>query len=90
MYKFKFISDPAHGWLEVGRGLIDNLGLGNRISEHSYQFGEKVYLEEDCDAPVLMSALDSQGIPFEVEEKYKDSYSKIRNYPGYIPTGGRQ
>lgn len=51
--KFKFISDPCHGWLEVDRELLKILDIENEISGYSYQNFGKVYLEEDCDASIF-------------------------------------
>lgn len=56
-FKIKFYSDPGHGWGAVKRKVIDDLGIGNKISFYSYQKGSTVYLEEDCDLPALVTAL---------------------------------
>ena len=44
---FRFISDPGHGWLEVPRSLLSELGILEEITTYSYQKKELVYLEED-------------------------------------------
>jgi len=38
-------SDPGHAWLEVPRQLLGEF----KPSRYSYQKGDRVYLEEDCD-----------------------------------------
>ena len=51
MAKYRFFSDPAHGWLEIPRAELRELGILSDISGYSYQSenGSMVYLEEDCD-----------------------------------------
>ena len=48
--KFRFISDPGHGWLEVPVDLVDRAGVIGAVSKYSYHKGDLLYLEEDCDA----------------------------------------
>jgi len=55
--KFYFFSDPSHGWLRVDRETLAELGLNqNNFSEYSYIDVGYMYLEEDCDAPIFLSA----------------------------------
>ena len=56
-----FHSDPGHGWLEVARADLEALGLLSSISHYSYQRGERVYLEEDCDATKFYAKLALLG-----------------------------
>lgn len=77
--KFRFISDPGHGWLEVPIQLIDVLGIRNKISAYSYRRGLQAYLEEDCDAPEFLRACREQGITVEYDEVYEDR-TAIRSY----------
>ena len=53
---YKFIIDPAHGWLEVKESELLELGL--KPSSFSYIDPVKrlVYLEEDMDAPAFIKA----------------------------------
>ena len=53
---FVFIADPGHAWLPVKRSLLNELGVADKISRYSYQDGNTVYLEEDCDAGVFIRA----------------------------------
>jgi len=54
--KYRFISDPGHAWLEVPRAELVELGILNKVSQYSYQHGDMVYLEEDCDAGLFIDA----------------------------------
>ena len=59
--KFKFWSDPGHGWVEVTRKLFIELGgKMEDVSNYSYQShdGEILYLEEDCDAAILAKLIE--------------------------------
>jgi hypothetical protein len=55
---YTIINDPAHGWLTVPLGEINELGIADKISGHSYIDLNKgvAHLEEDCDAPRFMRA----------------------------------
>ena len=80
----KFYSDPAHGWLAVKRELLYDLGIAAKVSFYSYEKGKTVYLEEDCDMPILIKALDERGIGVHLEERHTDRLSPIRNYNHYF------
>lgn len=54
--RYRFISDPGHGWLEVPTSELDSLGIAHLISSCSYTNGAFVYLEEDCDLAVFFVA----------------------------------
>lgn len=77
--KFRFISDPGHGWLEVPMQLIDLLGIKDQISRYSYRQGNMAYLEEDCDAAEFMRACKQQGITVEYDDIYQE-HTSIRSY----------
>lgn len=81
--KIKFYADPSHGWGAVKRKVLFELGIADKISPFSYQKGGTVYLEEDCDLPVLVTALAAKGIVVQYEENHKDGRSPIRNYNTY-------
>ena len=49
MTNFIWHTDPSHAWLEVTRKHLKALGIENKVSEYSYQFGNRVYLEEGYD-----------------------------------------
>lgn len=82
----KFHSDPAHGWLEVSKSLA-KLHLREKyvqISFCSYMRGNLLYLEEDCDAPLLLEALKNDGIEVKFDELQTDD-SPIRGFDGFLP-----
>ena len=84
--QFKFYSDPGHGWMAVKRKMLDELGLKFTITRYSYQKGQTVYLEEDCDAGNFMKALREQrGLEIKIVEKSTDNRSPIRSYESYRP-----
>lgn len=79
--KFRFISDPGHGWLEVSRILVDALGVSEQISSYSYQNGEKAYLEEDCDAVRFIKAFSSAFPEMKIEyDQVTHKVTPIRRY----------
>ena len=78
-------NDPGHAWLRVNRSIAKRL-MGdsfNRISSYSYQFNEYIYLEEDCDAGLLIEALKAQGISYRIKENFCNKESRIRSYPSF-------
>lgn len=88
--KFRFISDPGHGWLEVERELLSTLGIDAQISNCSYQRRGKVYLEEDCDAPRFVAAYEAQvGAKVEFIEVHQER-TPIRGYASYTDAGGER
>jgi hypothetical protein len=82
-FKIKFYSDPSHGWGAVKRSVLNDLGIANKISSYSYQKGDTVYLEEDCDLPKLTTALSARGIWIEHAQTHTDRRSPIRSYQSY-------
>ena len=81
--EFYFYTDPAHGWLEVPRGLLAELGISERVSRYSYQRGEQVYLEEDCDYSIFRRAMMAAGREFTTADIQTDGQSFIRSLPRY-------
>jgi len=80
--KYRFIADPGHGWLEVSREEVNRLGIAAEVSHYSYQYGDKVYLEEDCDLSVFLEAKKAVGEAVELVEVYQEN-TPVRNYPQY-------
>lgn len=82
-------SDPSHGWYKVNRQLLEELNISEKITNCSYQLGEFVYLEEDCDMGTFLKAYFKGEIPTEwwnilkVKSNYSKKSSKIRNYSRY-------
>ena len=77
-----FHNDGGHGWLECNRELISSAGIEQAISSYSYQRGNDVYLEEDCDMPLLLDALRKRSIGVVVNDIYQDE-SPVREYARY-------
>lgn len=83
--ELKFYSDPGHGWIKVEKRLLVQLGIEDKISEYSYVKGDYAYLEEDCDASVLLLELKVKGIEYQIEEIVSPVHdSPIRNYQPYL------
>lgn len=78
-------SDPGHSWGKVKRSVLHNLGIADNISSYSYQRGEYVYLEEDCDLSALCMALNQRNTRIKFVEKHTDKDSRIRSYERYQP-----
>jgi hypothetical protein len=76
MKRLTFHTDPGHGWLEVSRAELRDLGLLDKVSSCSYQAAQRVYLEEDCDASLYIEALKSQGLvqgkDYSIHVDYRD------------------
>jgi len=83
-FVIKFYSDPGHGWGAVKRKVLDQLGIADKITAFSYQKGQTVYLEEDCDLSTLVTALALKGEPVQYKKKHTDKYSPIRSYNRYL------
>lgn len=81
--KIKLYTDPGHGWGAVKREVLYDLGIEDKISRFSYQKGNTVYLEEDCDLPTLVTALSTKGVNVEYQHKHTDARSNIRNYENF-------
>lgn len=78
-------SDPGHAWGKVKRIVLHNLGIADNISSYSYQRGEYVYLEEDCDLTALCMALNQRNTRIKFVEKRTNRDSRIRSYERYKP-----
>jgi len=89
--KATFFSDGGHGWLAVKRSLLKDLGILQEVSGCSYQKGNTVYLEEDCDVSLLFNTLKVKyGIErlndfFEIKNSHTNNRSKIRSYASFNP-----
>jgi hypothetical protein len=81
--EFYFYTDPGHGWLDVPRALLHELGIAERVSSYSYQRGESVFLEEDCDYSLFRRAMMQAGREFTTADIHTDGQSFIRSLPCY-------
>jgi hypothetical protein len=77
-------NDPGHGWGKVKRQVLSNLGLVDKVSAYSYQYKDNVYLEEDCDLPLLVQTLFALDVRVKFVEKSTNKQSKIRSYESYV------
>ena len=82
--KYDVYVDPGHAWLKVKRTELDKLGIADKISSYSYQRGEHVYLEEDCDLYRFMEAMEAIGVKVTFREYVGNKTSRIRNYENYV------
>ena len=73
-------ADPSHAWGKVKRSVLQSLNIEQHISSYSYQRGDYVYLEEDCDLNVLCQRLNEHGTKVKFIEKTTDKPSRIRSY----------
>lgn len=78
-----FYSDPGHGWAKVRKSVLSNLNIADKVSNYSYQNGDYVFLEEDCDFPLLVAALEQHGTRIRCIQKHTDKTSRIRTYSPY-------
>jgi hypothetical protein len=75
------LHDAGHGWLSVDYSLIDRLKIGHRISAYSYRAADVAWLEEDCDASILLTALESAGITYRIVNQHVEGDAFIRGLP---------
>jgi hypothetical protein len=83
--KLKMYEDPGHAWCKVRRAEKLFQKVAKDITSFSYQCGNYVYLEEDCDLGLYYKACVEAG--YEIEWDYEvtknGELSKIRNYQSY-------
>ena len=77
--------DPGHAWCKVSRTDKVFQMIAKEVTHFSYENGNSVYLEEDCDLGLYYNKLVELG--YEIKWKYnhtpKDDLSPIRNYAPY-------
>jgi len=76
-------TDGGHGWLAVKRAELVELGILDKVSRYSYQRGDTVYLEEDCDASLFHHAKGFADCSYQ-ETRYRD-VSPVRSYAPFNP-----
>ncbi len=80
MENFTYYTDPGHGWAEVPRSLLYELGIADKITRFSYQRGEDVFLEEDCDLSLFARTMEKAGRSFnliQVNEPRGESWVRL-------------
>ncbi len=85
--RFKFITDPGHGWLRVPHKVIRDMGLtAKSFSRYSYVDNDYMYLEEDLDAGVFLQTyqnITGSDADCKVEHVARtDIRQKLRNLGG--------
>lgn len=82
MQTYRYIQDPAHGWIEVPLEELENIAY--KISRYSYMNPKtgKAYLEEDCDAAIFIKKLKDTDTPYEIKEVYQEN-TFVRNLPSF-------
>lgn len=73
MLELNYFQDPGHGWVEVSRSLAEELGIKDKITSYSYQNANYYFLEEDCDAPLLLKELKNRNIEYQINERYSET-----------------
>jgi hypothetical protein len=83
-----YIQDPGHGWIACSASLVRDLGIAHQISRYSYldRPSGTAYLEEDCDAGLLIDALRAAGIQYSIREVHCNSDAKLRRLPAFEVT----
>ena len=79
-----FYTDPGHGWLKAPHSLLHEFGIENKVTSYSYVRNNDVFLEEDCDAGLLMDALRQAGVAVTIKRQNTNKSSKIRSYGRYV------
>jgi len=77
---FTYFTDPGHGWLNVTTADCLDVGLlSSDFSRYSYRRAEKLYLEEDCDAPKFITAYTAKhGAAPTIKQSHTNGNSLIR------------
>lgn len=78
-----FYSDPGHGWAKIKRETLRKSGILAKVTPFSYQRGDYVYLEEDCDLSLLFKTMDAKGEALTLRNHSADKRSKIRSYASF-------
>ena len=79
----KVFADPGHAWARFPKAKLVSLGIADKITHYSYQKGTNVFLEEDCDLSILVTALKDRGYEIKFNESHTNRQSKIRSYNTY-------
>jgi hypothetical protein len=88
-FELTWHSDPGHAWLEVPNWLWHGFPVEEReslqasISQCSYMDADRTFLEEDCDAPKFIGALEKKGHTVVFKEHHVNGPSVIRNLKSF-------
>jgi hypothetical protein len=67
-YVTRKLNTPGHGYLVAEKAMLRQLGIAGVVSNCSYEGNGSVYLEEDCDAPLFITAMAREGFVVEYNE----------------------
>lgn len=76
-----YLQDPGHGWIACPLPLAHDLGITDKVSRYSYLDRDILWLEEDCDAALLVDALRARGEPISFVEIFIKHDAHIRALP---------
>jgi len=76
-------TDPSHGWIKISLNHLNKLNLIDKITPFSFINNKHAYLEEDCDASLLIDTLKQNDIHFEFRYHHSNTSSKLRYYDQY-------
>lgn len=74
-----YVQDAGHGWFMVSCEELKSLGIAEKVSTYSYLDGEYAFLEEDCDAGLLIEAREKRGIETVTRSYYDGMDSVVRD-----------
>ena len=77
LLEYTFIVDPSHAWLRVSLRDLEFSLIKGQISKYSYRSGSHAYLEEDCDAPKFMKAMEDLGFDIRVDEEHVSDFDNV-------------
>lgn len=77
LLEYTFIVDPSHAWLRVALRDLEFSLIKGQISKYSYKSGSHAYLEEDCDAPKFMKAMEDLGFDIRVDEHHVNNFDNV-------------
>lgn len=76
-----YLQDPGHGWIACPLSLVHDLGIADKVSRYSYLDRDILWLEEDCDAGLLIDALRAAGIPYTLVAQHVPIDAYVRALP---------
>jgi len=77
LLEYTFIVDPSHAWLRVSLRDLEFSLIKWQISKYSYKSGSHAYLEEDCDAPKFLKAMEDLNFDIRVDEQHVDDFFNV-------------
>ena len=83
--KITVYEDPKHAWGKVPKKKLEELGILDQITSFSYERNGYLYLEEDCDLPLFIEAMEDHGETVEIENQVINHQSRIQSYKNWNP-----